>query len=103
MSNEAKASLNDIGYDPNIGARSVLRAINSEFKKEISRILLSVHQPLGTISVNYVEGKFTYILTTPNPSVKKSLFEVEEKDYDFETAEEAQEYARQHVGETIVL
>lgn len=101
VSNEAKIALNDIGFDPSMGARSVLRAINSEFKKEISRILLSANQPLGTISVDYVEGKFTYILTTPNPSVKKSLFEIEEKDYDFETAEEAQEYARNNVGALI--
>ena len=101
ISIEAKNALNDIGFDPKMGARSVLRAINSEFKKEISRILLSTNEPLGVISVDYQDGGFIYALTTPNTSKEKSLFELDEKEYDFETAEEAQEYARENIGTVI--
>ncbi len=101
ISEEAKNALNDIGFDPNMGARSVLRAINTEFKKEISRILLFINEPLGTISIDYKDGEFVYALTTPNTSKEKSLFDVDEKEYDFETAEEAQEYARNNIGTVI--
>lgn len=101
ITEEAKNALNDIGFDPNMGARSVLRAINSEFKKEISRILLSTNKPLGVISVDYQDRGFVYALTTPNTSKEKSLFELDEKDYDFETAEEAQEYAKNNIGTII--
>ena len=98
VTDEAKMALNEIGFDPLMGARSVLRAINSEFKKEISRILLSTNASAGTIAIDHVEGKFTYLLTASAISKERELFEMGEKDYDFETAEEAQEYARKNVG-----
>ena len=102
ISEEAKNSLNAIGFDPNMGARSVLRAINTEFKKEISRILLLTNESVGTISVGYKDGKFVYELVTTRSACKeKSLFDVDEKEYDFETAEEAQEYAKNHIGTVI--
>ncbi|MCD8478346.1 MAG: hypothetical protein LRY68_11100 [Sulfurospirillum sp.] len=102
ISEEAKNALNDIGFDPNMGARSVLRAINTEFKKEISRILLLTNESVGTISVGYKDGKFVYELVTTRSACKeKSLFDVDEKEYDFETAEEAQEYAKNHIGTVI--
>jgi len=98
ITDEAKKVLNEIGFDPLMGARSVLRAINSEFKKEISRILLSSNASAGTISIDHVAEEFTYLLSVPDASKTKSLFDMGEKDYDFETAEEAQEYARKHIG-----
>ena len=102
ITEEAKNALNDIGFDPNMGARSVSRAINSEFKKEISRILLSANDKYGTILIDYVEGEFTYLFNTINVSTsEKTLFETEEKDYEFETAEEAQEYAKNNIGTII--
>ncbi len=92
----------DIGFDPNMGARSVLRAINSEFKKEFSRILLSTNEPLGVISVDYKDGEFVYeLVTTTSACKEKSLFDVDEKEYDFETAKEAQEYAKNNIGTVI--
>lgn len=102
ITEEAKNALNDIGFDPSMGARSVLRAINSEFKKEISRIILSANDKYGTISIDYAEREFTYLFTAINASTsEKTLFDSDEKDYDFETAEEAQEYARKNVGTVI--
>lgn len=102
ITEEAKNALNDIGFDPNMGARSVLRAINSEFKKKISRILLSTNEPFGVISVDYQDGEFLYeLVTVTSACEEKSLFDISEKDYDFETAEEAQEYARNNIGTVI--
>lgn len=100
VSKEAKQILNEIGFDPNMGARSILRAINSEFKKEISRILLSSNFSSGTIRIDLQDDDFTFnvIKTEAN---KKTLFDISEKNYDFATVEEAQEYARENLGTVI--
>lgn len=100
VSNEAKLALNDIGFDPSMGARSVLRAINSEFKKNISRILLSSNFSSGTIRIDLQDDNFTFNVIKTEAK-KQTLFDISEKDYDFETAEEAQEYAKNHIGTVI--
>lgn len=100
VSKEARQILNEIGFDPNMGARSVLRAINSEFKKEISRILLSNNILSGTIKIDLQDDNFTFEIVETEAK-KKTLFDISEKDYDFETAEEAQEYAKNHIGTVI--
>lgn len=92
--------LNKIGFDPNMGARSVLRAINSEFKKNISRILLSSNFSSGTIRIDLQDDNFTFNVIKTEAK-KQTLFDISEKDYDFETAEEAQEYAKNHIGTVI--
>lgn len=101
VSNEAKIALNDIEYEPNMGARSVLRAINSEFKKEISRILLSNNILSGTIKIDLKEDNFMFEVVETEAK-KKTLFDISEKDYDFATAEEAQEYARKNIGAVVM-
>ncbi len=100
VSQKAKAFLNEIGFDPTMGARSILRAINSEFKKEISRILLSGNFASGTIKIDFQNDDFTFDAITSDAK-EKSLFDISENDYDFATAEEAQEYAKQHIGTVI--
>lgn len=100
VSKEARQILNEIGFDPNMGARSVLRAINSEFKKEISRILLSNNILSGTIKIDLQDDNFTYEIVETEAK-KKTLFDISEKDYEFATAEEAQEYAQKNIGVVI--
>lgn len=100
VTKEAKKMLNKIGFDPNMGARSVLRAINSEFKKNISRILLSSNFSSGTIRIDLQDDNFTFNVIKTEAK-KQTLFDISEKDYDFETAEEAQEYARKNIGSVI--
>jgi len=97
VTSEAKDALNEIGFDPNMGARSVLRAINTEFKQKISRMLLDVITQPEVIVIDYTNEQFSYVFRSSTPS----LFDVEEVDYDFATAEEAQEYAKKHLGTVI--
>lgn len=97
ITSNAKNILNEIGFDPNMGARSVLRAINTEFKKNISRLLLTTDTQPENITIDYTEEQFVYRCI----SNIKSLSETSEKKYDFETAEEAHEYARSNIGITV--
>jgi len=62
---EAKNTLNEIGFDPNMDARSVLRAINSVFKKEIAKIVLSSKRLLGTIIIDHDDEQFTFTSNHP--------------------------------------
>ena len=104
ITTNAKNVLNDIGFDPNMGARAVLRAINTEFKKEISRILLAINAKSGIISIDYINERFIYsfLESYPNPISVKNLFEISERKYDFFTAEEAQKFARNNIGTVVV-
>lgn len=97
ITSNAKNVLNEIGFDPNMGARSVLRAINTEFKKNISRLLLTTDTQPENITIDYTEEQFVYHCI----SNIKNLSETTVKEYDFETAEEAHEYARSNIGITV--
>jgi len=47
--------------------------------------------------IDYANEQFLYEFRSSTPS----LFDMEEVDYDFATAEEAQEYAKKHLGTVI--
>ncbi len=94
---EAKDALNEIGFDPNMGARSVSRAINTEFKQKISRMLLDAITQTESIVIDYVNEQFSYAFQ----STTKSTFEENKKGYDFATAAEAHEYAKNHIGTVV--
>ncbi len=100
VSSGAIELLNIIGFESDMGARSVNRMIGSEFKRSISReILYGNLSDGGRVDIDIDEKGFVYWYSS-NKSVQnisdididKSLF------YDFETAEEAHEYAKNNIG-----
>ncbi len=110
VSNEAKEVLNYFGFDADMGARSVMRAINNEFKRKISKeILFGKLDNGGVVKIGVEDGGFTYLYGKPdkensllNYEQGISLFEPEmDEEYDFETAEEAWAYAKANVGTVI--
>ncbi len=105
VSNEAKEVLNCIGFDANMGARSVMRAINNEFKRKISQeILFGKLSDGGVVSIAVDDGRFIYLYSEhsqANDNSDSALFPVLEDECDFETAQEACEYAKINVGSVI--
>ena len=80
-----------------MGARSVARAINMEFKRMISKeILFGQLQHGGSATIDISEDRFEYIYQSKNDPQDKHLFNNDSSNYDFETAEEAQNYAKKH-------
>lgn len=98
VSEKAKKTLSDIGFNPNMGARSVSRAINNEFKRNISQEILSGNITNGgKVLIDY-DDKFIYEYKNKiKPQEEINLF----SNCDFETAEEAVKYASEHIGEII--
>jgi len=96
----AKTYLNEIGFDPKMGTRSVKRAINNEFKTHITKeILFGKLSHRGKVSIDYISNSFIYTYSTTN-NEKDSSFETPfdknfiPSDFDFETYEEAMSYAK---------
>ncbi len=100
ISEEAKIVLNDIGFDPSMGARSVQRAINNEFKRNISReILFGALQDGGSVGIDVdTEGfKYSYNFACSD-DLEEIEYKYEDMECDFETAKEALSYAKSNVG-----
>ncbi len=107
VSNEAKEVLNYFGFDADMGARSVIRAINNEFKRKISQeILFGRLDNGGEVSIDVDDGRFVYLYSEhhqANDNIDNELLELEKllDECDFETAEEAFAYAKANVGSVI--
>jgi ATP-dependent Clp protease ATP-binding subunit ClpA len=104
ISDKAKEYLTSIGFESAMGARSVKRMINNEFKKHISKeILFGVLENGGNITVDIDDQKFKYKyepLTMQTEQNQSSLHNIPM--YDFEFVEEAHAYAKNHPGTVIV-
>ena len=104
VSDKAKEVLNDFGFDADMGARSVKRAINNEFKRKISQEILfgRLHNG-GEVSIDVDDGGFVYLYSEyylANDNSESVLPEIEDE-CDFKTAKEACEYARVNAGSVI--
>lgn len=103
VSQQAKMTLNVIGFNPAMGARSVQRAINNEFKKNISKeILFGELRNGGNVNIGIENKSFIYSYK-PKPNNEQTNMASSDKivEYDFETAEEALSYAKNNVGTRI--
>ncbi len=95
VSEDAKLLLNHMGFESAMGARSVSRAIDREFKRVVSKeMLFGELQYGGSVLIDIDEDGFTYEY---KEVVKKHPTSVSGS-YDFETAEEAHAYAKEHFG-----
>ena len=88
-----------LGFDEGMGARSVKRAINDEFKKYISREMLFGKLTYGgKVTVDIKDEAFTYEFEenkSDTPRINQNSL------YDFSTAEEAMAYAKNNPGVAI--
>ena len=102
ISSEARNNLIMFGFESAMGARSVKRMINNEFKKHISKeILFGVLKHGGEITINIEETEFVYTyLPLIVPRTQPKLFK-DISAYDFETSNEAMVYAKSNPGTVI--
>jgi len=91
VSKNAKKLLLEKGFEQKMGARSIQRIINQEFKKSISKeYLFGILSEGGYADIDIVKNEFVY-------SFKKSK-EIFQKDNEivFEDPKEAKEYIKKH-------
>ncbi|CAN5216678.1 ATP-dependent Clp protease ATP-binding subunit [soil metagenome] len=70
LSLAAKERLIEVGFDPSLGARPLRRAMQNEVEDRLSeRILLGELNAGDKIYVDFVEGEFTFLTTSPEPLV----------------------------------
>ena len=102
VSEDAKLLLNQMGFESAMGARSVGRAIDREFKRMVSKeILFGKLQNGGSVLIDIDEDEFKYIYKGVEniPPVKIPIISNDVSgSYDFETSEEAMAYAKEHFG-----
>ena len=99
VSEDAKSLLNHMGFDSKMGARSVARTIDREFKRMVSKeILFGQLQHGGTVTIDVREDEFQYIYQGKPIESSNMAPNGISKECDFETAEEAQNYAKEHLG-----
>ena len=99
VSEEAKFLLNQIGFESAMGARSVGRAIDREFKRIVSKeILFGELQNGGSVIIDIDKDEFKYIYkgveNIPLIEIPNNI----SGSYDFETSVEAMAYAKEHSG-----
>lgn len=99
VSKDALAYLSEIGFHNKMGARSVIRAINNEFKKTISKLILSSDEKLLQIHIDFFNEEFHYECKYQEKKHVDNLL-YEDAIY-FPTAQEAHEYAKERVGTVI--
>ena len=100
ISGEAKEHLNTIGFESAMGARSISRAINSEFKRHISQeILFGSLKDGGTVCITLGKDGFVYDFRSGHRHT--DVPEGIDAGCDFKTAEEACRYAKENVGVTV--
>jgi hypothetical protein len=79
-----------------MGARSVIRAINNEFKAQISKAILYSKDKLSKVQIDYEDEKFLFNFEYGYANFKK---EIDESGMlYFEKAEDAHLYAKTHKG-----
>lgn len=102
VSVEAKELLIVIGFISGMGARSVIRSINNHFKQNISReIIFGKLSDGGEVNIDAGEDGFIYkylSASEKNNDQVQDLFSQPVNEYDFKTAQEAHEYAKQNPG-----
>ncbi|GGF28657.1 ATP-dependent Clp protease ATP-binding subunit [Subtercola lobariae] len=68
LSLAAKERLIEVGFDPSLGARPLRRAMQNEVEDRLSeRILLGELNAGDHIYVDFVDGEFTFLTTSPEP------------------------------------
>ncbi|MEA9984916.1 ATP-dependent Clp protease ATP-binding subunit [Subtercola sp. RTI3] len=68
LSLSSKERLIEVGFDPSLGARPLRRAMQNEVEDRLSeRILLGELNAGDHIYVDFVEGEFTFLTTSPEP------------------------------------
>ncbi|MCU1476089.1 MAG: NDP-hexose 4-ketoreductase, partial [Subtercola sp.] len=68
LSLASKERLIEVGFDPSLGARPLRRAIQNEVEDRLSeRILLGELNAGDQIYVDFVDGEFTFLTTSPEP------------------------------------
>ena len=102
VTDAAKTLLTAIGFESEMGARSIYRMIDTEFKKHISKeILLGNLAKGGEVHIDVAEDGFKYSYI----GAKESTDCISERgsfEYDFETSTEAISFARENPGVVIV-
>ena len=105
VTEEAKQLLNVIGFESDMGARSVHRLINSEFKMNISKeMLYGKLTEGGKIKIDIDKDGFNYSFEERGNTVSQIISEMNEPEstfFDFATAEEAMEYAKNNPGAVV--
>jgi ATP-dependent Clp protease ATP-binding subunit ClpA len=105
VSSEAKKYLTYKGFVSDMGARSVKRAINDEFKKHLSKeILYGELRNGGNVQIDRVENGFTYTYESLNFKDANEIVKRVRATYfphDFETAQEALVYAKSNPGTVV--
>ncbi len=103
ISDNARMYLTDMGFESAMGARSVKRTINNEFKKQLSyEILFGKLKEGGKVKIELEDEGFSYHYEALNIVERISASMEESLKYDFDTAQEAQEYAKNNPGTVIV-
>ncbi len=103
IADDAKKYLTDMGFESSMGARSVKRTINNEFKKHLSKeILFGLLKGGGRVDIGIDENGFFYDYTASNISKDLLLESSVSSEYDFKTSQEAMMYAKNNPGTVIV-
>lgn len=96
ISPKAQEYLTKTGFQSSMGARSVIRAINNEFKAQISKAILYSKDKLSKVQIDYEDEKFLFNFEYGYANFKK---EIDESGMlYFEKAEDAHLYAKTHKG-----
>jgi ATP-dependent Clp protease ATP-binding subunit ClpA len=96
VSNEAMIYLTKIGFQSNMGARSVKRAIDTQFKSAISKTILNSNKPLKSVSIDYLDNEFLFEYGFIDVDIFAAVDKLE-KAY-FKDVLKAQEYAKRNQG-----
>ena len=107
----ALQKLNELWFDKNMGARSVNRAINNEFKNNISKKIINGQIKYGyEVTIEYKLETFVYSYKKlprriKYPRIRRKLPSIDmfddEIDYDFDNFKDAQKYAMEHTGVSV--
>ncbi len=94
VSKQAQEFLTHSGFQNAMGARSVIRAINNDFKVQISKAILSSKVPLAKVEIDYEQEKFLFSF-----EYKPALPKLQDQEIAyFENVQDAQEYAKKYRG-----
>jgi ATP-dependent Clp protease ATP-binding subunit ClpA len=96
ISNNAISYLTQIGFQSQMGARSVKRAIDTRFKATISKTILNSNKPLKLVSIDYLDNEFLFEYEFNDMDLFTQIDQLE-KAY-FRDVTKAQEYAKANRG-----
>lgn len=73
LTDNARAHLGELGYDPQMGARPLARVVQDKIKKPLAEeLLFGKLVDGGSVSVDFVEGKLVFDIRAEKPSAKSS-------------------------------